>query len=323
MRRRPHYLSPVTRPTRVALASYAQLPELNADDRLLLAALRAAGASAEPVVWDTPCDWARFDVVVVRSCWDYHRRWVEFLAWIERVIAAGARLVNPAPVLRWNGDKRYLGELAAAGVRVVPTVRVEAAAPGQPAPSLGDVLRARGWDEAVVKPAVSASAHATWRTALDLAPRDEARFAALLAAASRGVLVQPFVEEVVADGEWSLVFLGGRFSHAVHKRSAAGDFRVQAEFGGRAEAAVPPQALTADAGAALAAATWAAGVPCDAIAYARVDGVARAGRLLLMELECIEPQLYFRTAAGTAARLAELVLRGGRAASAGLTTAGS
>lgn len=313
----------MTRPTRVALASYAQLPELNADDRLLLAALRAAGALAEPAVWDAPRDWARFDVVVVRSCWDYHRRWAEFLAWIDRVTAAGARLVNPAPVLRWNGDKRYLGELAAAGVHVVPTAPVEPPAPGHPAPSLGDVLRARGWDEAVVKPAVSASAHATWRTGLDRAPRDEGRFAALLGAAPRGLLVQPFVEEVVADGEWSLVFLGSRFSHAVRKQSAAGDFRVQAEFGGRADAAVPPQGLATDARAALVAATRAAGVTDGAIAYARVDGVARAGRLLLMELECIEPQLYLRTAADAAARLAELVLRGGRAAPAGLTAAGS
>jgi len=313
----------VTRALRVALASYAQLPELNADDQLLLAALRAAGALAEPAVWDAPGDWTGFDVVVVRSCWDYHRRWAEFLAWIDRVAAAGARLVNPAPLLRWNGDKRYLGELAAAGARVVPTARVVPAAPGDPAPSLGAVLRARGWDEAVVKPAVSASAHATWRTGLDRAGHDEPRFAALLAAAPQGLLVQPFVEEVVAEGEWSLVFLGGRFSHAVRKRTAAGDFRVQAEFGGRADALVPPPALVADARAALGAAARAAGVADEAIAYARVDGVARAGRLLLMELECIEPQLYLGTAAAAAARLAEVVLRGSHAKSVDPTAAGS
>jgi len=298
----------VTRAARIALATYAKLPELNADDRLLLAALRAAGAAAEPAVWDAPRDWGRFDAVVVRSCWDYHRRPAEFLVWIDRVAAAGPRLVNPPAVLHWNADKRYLVDLTAAGVGVVPTAWVGPAADHGPLPTLGDVLRARGWREAVVKPAVSASAHETWRTGLNGPADDEARFAALLERLPRGLLVQPFVPEVVADGEWSLVFIGGRFSHAVRKHSAPGDFRVQQEFGGRAVPATPPEALVADARAVVAAATRLTGVPEGAIAYARVDGVARGGRLLLMELECIEPHLFFDAAPGAAERLAALVL---------------
>ena len=296
-------------PLRVALATEARLPQLTDDDRLLLAELLRRGVHAEPAVWDAPRDWGAFDAVVVRSCWDSHLRRDEFVAWAERVAASGARLHDPAPMLVWNSDKRYLRELAARGIAVVPTAWVAAADDGPRAPSLAAVLRAEGWNEAVVKPAISAGAYETWRTSADTAAADAARFAALVCGGAGEVLVQPFVEQVLRDGEWSLVFVAGRFSHAVRKRPASGDFRVQRQFGGRTEVSVPPPSLVRDAGAVLQAAAACTGLRAEEVLYARVDGVERDGRLVLMELECVEPDLFFATAPEAVGRVAEELLR--------------
>ena len=248
--------------TSVALATYAKLPTLNDDDRLLIPALAGLGVDAVPAVWDSPTvRWKDFRGVLVRSCWDYHLRLDEFLRWIARLEGA---VWNPPPLLRWNSHKGYLRDLAARGVPVVPTQWLERGKPADLALALG----AAGWREAVVKPAVSASAHGTWCTSPATARADQPRLDALLRAGD--VMVQPLMPEVAEVGEWSLVFLGGRFSHAVRKRPAAGDYRVQWEFGGSADTAAPPDALVADAARVLAA------VPGEPV-YARVDGVERGG----------------------------------------------
>lgn len=278
---------------RLAFATWRGLPELNADDRRAAEALRGRGARVDPVVWDAPgVDWTAFDAVVVRSVWDYHLRPREFLRWVDRVEEAGIRLLNPPAVLRWNHHKSYLRDLDARGVATVPTAWLDHGS----RPHLGAMLAERGWAEAVVKPAVSASAHETWRTSPTAAAADQDRFLALLLAGD--VLVQPLVPEVQSPGEWSLVFFGGLFSHAMLKRPREGDFRVQEELGGRAEWTVPAPALVEQAAQALAAAP-------AACLYARVDGVERGGRLILMEMELIEPVLYFEADPGAAGRFAE------------------
>lgn len=278
--------------TRVALATYRDLPQLNEDDRLLQSALGALGIDAAPATWDSAEErWGDYQAVLVRSCWDYHRRLEEFLAWLAALERAGAAVWNPVPLLRWNSHKRYLREVAAHGVPVVPTRwlgRGESV-------RLAELLAEAGWQDAVVKPAVSASAFGTWRTSPAMAARSQAHLDGLLAAGD--VMVQPFVAEVAEPGEWSIVFLGGRFSHAVLKRPAAGEFRVQWEFGGSAVSAVPEAHLVADAERALGTA------PAAAL-YARVDGVERGGRLVVTELELIEPHLFLAWSAPAPARLA-------------------
>src|SRR3954471_9925103 len=139
---------------RIALATAARLPDLTEDDRVLQAALRERGAAAEPVVWDAPLDRGAWDAVVVRSCWDSHLRRDEFVAWAARLDAAGMPLHNPAAMLRWNTDKRYLRDLERRGVRIVPTAWVEPPAEGSQVPSLAALLAERGWTSAVVKPAI-------------------------------------------------------------------------------------------------------------------------------------------------------------------------
>jgi len=191
----------------------------------------------------------------------------------------------------------------------VPTIWVNASA-GEVAPSLDALIAAQGWQEgAVVKPAISATAHQTWLVAPQRASEQQARFEALLASSPSGVMVQPFLPEI-RDGEWSLVFLGGEFSHAVLKRPADGDFRVQHDFGGTVERLEPEAFLVEDARAVLHAAARATDTRVEEILYARVDGIVRDEALLLMELELIEPVLFFSHAPGAAARMAELIVSG-------------
>ena len=281
--------------TRIALATYAKLPTLNDDDRLLVPALAALGVTAVPAVWDsTGVCWDEFHGVLIRSCWDYHLRLPEFLGWIARRERAGSVVWNRADLLRWNCHKGYLRDLAARDVATVPTRWL---ARGEEI-DLRALLADAAWQDAVVKPAVSASASGTWRTSIETATTDRARLDELLRAGD--VMVQPLLREVGDAGEWSLLFLGGRFSHAVLKRPASGDYRVQWEFGGSAVSAAPPRRLLDDAERVIAAA------PCDPV-YARVDGVEREGRLVLMELELIEPHLFLGWDAEAADRLARAI----------------
>jgi glutathione synthase/RimK-type ligase-like ATP-grasp enzyme len=289
---------------KVALATCARLPELAADDRLLQEELRRRGVDARPVVWNaSEAAWAAFDRVVIRSVWDYHLSLPEFLAWLDLLEAERMQVWNPAALVRANAHKSYLRELEVAGLPVVPTAWIGRGSDVD----LGRLLKSRGWTDAVVKPAVSASAFRTWRVSAAEAARSECRgdFRRLLAEGD--VLVQRFLPEVQREGEWSFVFFGGEFSHAVLKRPALGDFRVQEELGGSVVAALPAPSAVRDAE------TFASHVPRP-WAYARIDGVVANGKLTLMEIELIEPQLFLSRDPMAAARLAEAVLSadGGR-----------
>ena len=282
---------------RVALVTSAALPDLTEDDRLLVPALARVGVRAEPAVWDAPgVAWDAFDAAVVRSPWDYFLRADAFRAWIDARDRRGPRLVNAAETLRWNLDKRYLGELERAGIPVVPTVYV---ARGEPA-DIAARARVAGWTDLVVKPAVSGSAYRTIRVAAGDAEGEATARAILRDGAA---LIQPYMPEIV-DGELSFVVVDGELSHVVRKRPRPGDFRVQSELGGTIERVVADPALAAQARACVAAAP---GRPT----YARVDGIVRAGRFVVMELEVLEPALYLahdpeapdRLAAAIAARV--------------------
>lgn len=285
----------MTGPARLALATCARFPALSDDDWRLQRALARRGVAAVPAVWDDPAlDWREFEAVVIRSTWDYHLRLAAFDRWIGRLEREGVPLWNPPDVLRWNTRKTYLLDLQAAGIPIVPT-RFVPPDRGRLAAALDDA----GWDEVVVKPVVSASAHETWRTNRDALASDGAP---LRASGDEPVMVQPFLPDIQRGGEWSLCFFGGAYSHAVIKRPRLGDFRVQSDHGGVYERATPPAALVEAAGAALAASR------CRTV-YARVDGCLVDDVFLLMELELLEPGLFLGTEAGAASRLADAVIR--------------
>lgn len=279
---------------RVAIATCARVPQLTADDGILRDALHQR-VETSVVVWSDPAvDWSRYDGVVIRSVWDYHLRYADFLRWIDLLDHATIALWNPAAVVRWNADKTYLRDLNAAGIEIVPTVWLD----GHDVMPLARVMEQHEWTDIVIKPSISASAYETRRVTRSNVASAE-RWFAELRRRSR-VLVQPFLEAIAAQGEWSLIFIGGEYSHARLKRPAAGDFRVQQELGGVDEAGEPNDGLKAAAQHVLAHTP----APC---AYARVDGCEIDGRFVLMELEVLEPVLYFRHAEQAAHRLAEII----------------
>jgi glutathione synthase/RimK-type ligase-like ATP-grasp enzyme len=279
----------------VAFATCGQLPEMHADDRLSADVLRHRGLSVVSAVWDDPAvDWARYAAVVIRSTWDYHHQQDRYADWLRHCAAGGVRLWNLPEAVLANMNKRYLSELAGRGVDVVPTEYL-GIGDGQ---TLRELLQRHGWDEAVVKPAVSASAYRTWRTSLATADRDQPVFEE--DTNLHDVLVQPHIEEIGTRGEWSMVFFAGKYSHAVIKRPAAGDFRVQEELGGRAASALPSDHL-------IDAARHILSLSASPLLYARVDGVERARGFLLMELEINEPFLFLGTSENAAVRSADAI----------------
>jgi glutathione synthase/RimK-type ligase-like ATP-grasp enzyme len=285
----------------VLLASCSAATGLDDDEPLLLAALAAEGVTAAAADWADPAvAWTAAGLVVVRSTWNYAPRRAEFLAWAERV-AAGTRLRNPAPVLAWNTDKRYLRELAAAGLPVVPTAWVDRLA------DLGSALD-RWAGDVVVKPVVSAGARDTGR----FGRRDRAGAAELagrILAGGRAVMVQPYLDRLDAEGETGLVYLDGGYSHAFGKAAmlaggplAAGLF---AEETITARTATPAQRAVADAVLAVVA-----GRLDTELLYARVDLVpGEDGTPVVLELELTEPSLNLAVGGVAAKRLAAAVVR--------------
>ena len=261
-------------------------------DHLAVAPLARLGWTVEMVPWRAEADWDAYDVVVVRSPWDYQDDPDAFLDVLGAIDTSAARLENPLAVMRWNLRKTYLRDLEAAGVPIVPTRWAE----GLTSDALAAAFDAWGTAEVVAKPVVSANADGTFR----LGPDAETWNAAVSALADRACMIQPFVPSVVGEGEWSVFAFGGAVSHAILKTPAAGDFRVQEEHGGVIRGVEPGADLLALTEAALAA------VPHPTpLLYARVDAVGLTdGTLAIIELELIEPSLYFPFADGSAERFA-------------------
>ena len=280
---------------RVALVTYAGLPEGAESERLMLPYLAAAGVEASIVDWSAACDFAQFDMVILRTCWDYHLRGAEFTEWLQR-IAQVVPVFNDAETVLWNRNKFYLRELQALGILIAPTVFVR----GGKGIQQKEWRQVQSWQKIVVKPAVSATAYKTWLfDSATLPDEDELKNKMQ----GEPFLVQQFIPEIETQGEISFIYLDGAYSHAVLKRPAAGDFRVQKDFGGSAEAFVASAAQIKQANAIAAAVRWVSGS-----LYCRIDAVEKDGRLILMEVELIEPELFLGLADGAAERFAKAIV---------------
>ncbi len=281
---------------RIAVATSAEHPNLPADEQLLLHALIRAGFEARPVVWRDPAEgWQQFDVVLVRSTWDYHRHPRAFTDWLCHLENIGVTVFNTPDVVRWNIDKRYLVALAGAGVETVPTVLIERG-------TSRDLGALRQWlesDDLVIKPTIDASGERAWRTGALTADVIQSQLDAM--AADHDLLVQPLMKAIFERGETSMVLIDGGFSHAVVKRAAAGEFRIQVEHGGSVQKTSVGADVIAWSTDVLARVGELAG--CQPL-FARVDWVESPQGPKLMEIEAIEPELYFGQAAGSADRLA-------------------
>jgi glutathione synthase/RimK-type ligase-like ATP-grasp enzyme len=274
----------------VALASCAVLPEADPDEAPLLSALRERGVKAAVLAWDDPS--ARFDqarLTIIRSTWNYHRTPARFARWV-RDVAERSSLFNPAEVVLWNMHKRYLLKLSARGVPVLPTQLV----PQDAKQSLAAITRDRGWQDVVIKPAVSAGSRSTRRFAAHELALGEAHLAAITA--REDALVQPYIRQVEQRGERSLVWIDGQITHALRKAP-------------RLEGDVERITLAEDVtDAELALAHRAIDALSKPVFYARVDVVTGDDGPLLMELELIEPSLYFDASRASLERFVEGVL---------------
>ena len=278
----------------IATCRRTEVVATDGDDDALAAALDRRGIESVRAVWDDPdVDWSAFDLVVIRTTWDYDERRDEFVDWAQRVDAVTS-LQNPAEVVRWNTHKGYLIELEDRGVPVVPTAWLGA---GDQV-DLAALAASRGWRAVVVKPAVAAGSRGL--TVVDTHPGDgQAALDALLA--SHDVMVQPLLARVATDGELSIVCLDGRYSHAIRKRPREGDVRIQVAFGGTYVPETPTDDL-------VALAEWVVEATGHSLLYARVDLVpADDGTWQVGEVEATEPSLYMDRVDGAADRVAAAI----------------
>lgn len=264
-----------------------------------MAPLHAARISAESVVWEDPyIDWSAYDLLLIRSTWDYAYRRDQFLAWVEQV-AQQVPLFNPPHILRVNTHKGYLRELQQMGIPTVPTRYL----PAGSCPELTTVVSSlRAANGIVVKPVVGNSGRWTVRVLPDPTSIAAAEQRITRILAHEEMMAQPFLPEIATHGETSIVAIEGNITHAVRKRPAEGEFRVQPEYGGAEVAMDVPAELAAAMNAALGVA--------GTTLYARADFVqGDGGAPLLMELELVEPDLFFRHSPDAVTRLVEAINR--------------
>lgn len=276
----------------IVFATCLAQPALQESDKVAAAALSACGAGVRAAPWnDDQAAFAGADAIVIRSTWDYQQAPEAFSGWLASL--DGRPVFNPPAMMRANMSKRYLLDLAAQGA---PLPLARWAAPD--AEVIAAAMDALGLDEAVVKPEYGATG-----SGLSLVRRDDA--AGLAAAAAKMAmpgLVQALVPEIASAGETSFMFIGGDFTHAVTKRPKPGEIRCQAEYGGAASLAAPPDWAIAEAGRIL-------GLIPGAPLYARVDAVLLDGVMRLMEVELIEPELFFTYAPEAADRFADALIK--------------
>lgn len=281
----------------IVFATCLAQPALQPSDAVLARALEAHGLTVRPAPWNGDREaFDGADAIVIRSTWDYQEAPEAFAAWLAR-LGDGRAVFNPPAMMRANMSKRYLLDLAAKGAPL-PATRWTAPRPG----AIAEAMDEMGLAEAVAKPEFGATASGLSRVRRD----DAASLEAAAAKMAMPGLVQALVPEIASAGETSFVFIGGDFTHAVTKRPKPGEIRCQAEHGGSAALAEPPAGAVAEARAILGL------IPGEPL-YARVDAVALDDGLRLMEVELIEPELFFTYAPGSpecgaAARFARALL---------------
>ena len=233
-----------------------------------------------------------YDVIVLRSPWDYYLKADAFAQWIDDRERDGVPMFNPAETLRWNLDKIYLQDLEADGVPITPTVFAKAGS------QLERIIAERRWTDVVMKPRISAAGHRTVRLKAEDAKSHQDELDDLIS--HGGALIQPYLSVIESDGEWSFIFIGGSYSHTALKRPARGEFRVQFQYGGSSETGAPAADLIKQAERVVKAVhhPW---------LYARVDGCVVDGKLLLMELEMLEPSLFLLQDDASPGRFADAI----------------
>lgn len=264
----------------VAFLTLAERDGFYIYDDMLQAPLAAKGWQLNNVVWhEKGINWDNFDVVVVRSTWDYQQYVDQFIAVLQSIEKSHAALENPYSVMQWNIDKRYLRDISAT-VPIVPTRWYDTFDTAK----VANCFEFFAVNEIIIKPTVSANSDDTFRLNQAAFKRSREHLTQLFN--NRSFMVQPFLNSILEEGEYSLFYFSGNYSHAILKRPAQGDFRVQEEHGGHLFAHSPTPDMLQCAQQALAA------IPGECL-YARIDLIRVEEHWAVMELELIEPSLYF------------------------------
>ena len=269
---------------RIALISFKATDKKNGhllrdEDGDLQYYLERQNHTVERMTWQARLDWVSYDLIIIKSPWDYHEKYNEFLAWLRHLQSTGVQVFNTVDMLIWNSDKHYLKDIADAGLPVIPSIFIEKGS----RPVMEDVFKELKANEIVFKPCISASAKNTRRLNLPVFGELQNEIYHLLDKES--YLVQPFMHEIFT-GELSFLFFGGTFSHCVRKMPAEGDFRVQPKFGGS-------YCLQGADNQYVASAKKYVDKFASNSLYARVDALIAEDKLVLMELEVIDPYLFF------------------------------
>ena len=281
---------------KIGFATSSAYPDLTSDDQLALEFFKRS-ITVEPVIWDVPeVKWCDYDLVVVRSCWDYHLKFRAFLEWIELLKDKQIKVCNGPDILKWNCRKSYLLDLQNRGIPVIPSLIVA----GDSKPKLEQILAEQSWQRVVIKPEVSADAWQTWTCNSRLAYQHQGRFEKMLTEHDN-ILLQPFIEEIKTQGEWSFIFIENQFSHAVLKKPKTGDFRVQEHLGGQRALKEPTDSLLKQVKNIYSRLNY------DCL-FARLDGIVIKDKFLVMEIELIEPSLFLKLDPLAPKRFAEAIL---------------
>ncbi len=261
---------------KVGFATGADFPELGPNEIKMLPLLAKEDIDATPIYWnDANTDFNAFDFIIIRSCWDYHIQPKKFIKWLEYLAANNIKVLNTVEQILDNINKEYLKALAQKGIPIVPTIWMQ----NPTSQAIKKHMTENRWTKAVLKPTVSASAFETYL----FDQHDDLSF--LKTVKSSNFMLQPFLEEIKAPGEYSLIFFNKNYSHVVIKKPGENDFRVQQELGGST------QSISIGNQYIRQAQNIVDQLP-DPVLYARVDGVIRNDQFTLMELELIEPELY-------------------------------
>lgn len=280
---------------KIALLTCQRLPDLTTADQLLIPELAKHNIVAEAVIWDHPdVNWTDFDYLIFRNTWDYYEKEKEFNAWLQTINNLGIKTLNSIEIIEQNKHKFYLQELQNQNIAIIPTVFIEKTKDL----NLAEIIPSH-WKKAVVKPAFSAGSYLT--QVFEIADIDTINTQYREIALEKDLLLQEFKPEIETEGETSLIFFNKKFSHAVNKKPKAGDFRIQVQFGGKYAAVSPSPEIIQQA--QIIVNTFP-----NQLLYARVDGLIINNNIQLMEVECIEPDLYFNYSEDSLQRFVKSIL---------------
>lgn len=265
---------------KIALLTCEKLPNLNPEDQNIIPELAKHNIEAKAVIWDNKTiTWTDFDYLIFRNTWDYFEKETEFKIWLDHIEKLGIKTLNPIAIIQQNIHKFYLRDLENQGIIILPTVFIDKTN----AINLAELIPSH-WKKAVIKPAFSAGSYLT--EVFDMSEIQTINEKYKSIAAEKELLLQEFMPEIQTIGETSFIFFNKKFSHAVNKKPVDGDFRVQSLFGGKYTLVQPNPELIEKAQKIV-------NTFPDDLLYARVDGIIINNELHLMEIECIEPDLYF------------------------------